>query len=265
MNRLKATVAFVCFVLVILLFQIDLTMAQRSFIYLVISGFVGLMIGDLFLFKAFAHLGSGRVLMIFGFQPLLLGAAAYYLFGETFSIYQLSALIFLVSCIFCFSLESFRDKGHWDLSGIFFALAGVGLDAAGLLLTKEAFDLTPDLSIFVANAIRAGTTVVAFFLVSFVPLFHLNMHLKLWPRFVALSKRDRYFAVGASVLGTFLSLTFWLKAIQIGHLPTISAIAGTSPLFATVFEIYRGRKKMTGYLAAALICFFCGFLILMTT
>lgn len=257
-NYLKATVAFICFTLVILLFGIDLAMAQKSLILLMVSGFTGLMIGDIFLFRAFAHLGSGRVLMIFGFQPLLIGVASYYLFDSVYSPFQLLALLFLIGCIVCFSLESFREKGHWDTVGILFALAGVILDTAGLLMTKAAFELTPSLSPFVANAVRAGTTVVGFFLVSLVPVFHL----KLFAPFKKLTLREKQLAIFSGFLGTFVALGFYLQAIRLGNLSIISAIAGTSPLIATLFEIYRGRKRMSAYLAAATILFLIGFTIL---
>ena len=258
-NYLKVSVAFICFTLVILIFQIDLTLTQKSLSLLIASGLIGLMIGDIFLFRAFTHLGAGRVLMIFGFQPLLLGLASFYMFGEVITIYQMIAILFLLACIFCFSLESFREKGHWDTVGIFYALAGVLLDACGLIMTKSAFELTPGLSPFVANAIRSGTAVVGFFLVSLVPLFHLSL---LSP-FKTLTVRERWVAGIAGFFGTFMALSFYLRAIQLGPLATITAIGGTSPLLATLFEIYRGRKKMSWYLAFAILFFICGFIVLL--
>lgn len=258
MNYFKACVAFVCFIAVIFIFQVPTGLSLASFSFLVVSGIAGLMIGDIFLLRAFTHLGSGRVLMIFGFQPLILGVASYYIFGELFSLYRLIAILFLMTCLFCFSMESFKEKGHWDIQGILFALIGVSLDAFGLLLTKEAFEKTPGLSVFVANAVRSGATVVGFFLASLIPYFQL----KLLAPFKSLESKDRKLVVIASFLGTFMSLGFYLHAIQIGHLATISAIAGTSPLFATLFEIYKGRKKMTKYLALAITSFVCGVLIL---
>lgn len=254
MNYFKACVAFSCFLAVLLIFQISLQMNWVGFIYLVISGWAGLMIGDIFLLRSFTYLGSGRVLMIFGFQPLLLGVASFYLFGELFSLYRLIAILFLMSCLFCFSIESFKEKGHWDLKGIGFALLGVGLDAFGLILTKKSFELNPGMSVFLANAVRSGATVFGFFILGFVPIFKLQ----LIPRFLSLDKKDQLLVLMASFLGTFMSLALYMRAIQIGHLATISAIAGTCPLFATLFEIYRGRKKMTKYLALALISFICG-------
>jgi len=258
MNYMKACVAFVCFCLTILIFQIPFAINQGGVLLLVASGITGLMIGDIFLMSAFAHLGSGRVLMIFGLQPLILGVSSYFLFNDHFEWHRLIAVIFFILCIFSFSLESFKEKGDWELKGILFALAGVLLDAFGVLMTKKAFETNPELSPFLANAIRSGTTAIGFFLVSlFLPRF-----VQMKAPFLSLSARDKKVVIFASALGTYGALSCYLKAIQIGHLATISAIAGTSPLFATVFEIIKGRKKMTGYLAFAICSFIIGFVIL---
>jgi drug/metabolite transporter (DMT)-like permease len=258
-NYFKATLAFLCFLICMLIFQVPTQLPFELFVLLVLSGVVGLMIGDIFLLKSFTELGSGRVLMIFGFQPLILGAASYFLFNEHFSLTRLIAILFLIGCLLCFSIESFKEKGHWGIKGITFALVGILLDATGLLLTKSVFNSMPDISIFLVNVIRSGSTVLGFFLVSLVPMFGL----KLLPAFRNLNKKDKITISLASILGTFLSLTFYLKAVQIGHLATISAIVGTSPLFATVFEIARGRKKLTPHLGFAVIFFISGVSILL--
>ena len=258
MNYFKACVAFVCFCAVILLFQIPIVINNTGFLLLVISGITGLMIGDIFLLNAFTQLGSGRVLMIFGFQPLILGVAGYYLFHDVFEWHRLVAVIFFILCLFSFSLESFKLQRDWQIKGIVFALIGVFLDACGILLTKKSFEMNPDLSAFVANAIRSGATMVGFFLVSLV----LPKYVHLKKSFITLQRKEKILVVFASSLGTFAALGFYLKAIQIGHLATISAIAGTSPLFATLFEIARGKKKMTRYLVFAICSFIAGFVIL---
>ena len=257
-NYFKASVAFICFLFCLLIFQVPLEIPQKLFLMLVLSGVVGLMIGDIFLLHAFTELGSGRVLMIFGFQPLILGTASYFLFNEQFSLIRLVAILFLIGCLFCFSIESFKEKGHWGVKGISFALIAISLDAAGVLLTKSVFNSIPDLSVFLVNAIRSGATVVGFFLVSLIPFFGL----KLLPAFKTLQKKEKIQISVASFLGTFMSLTFYLKAMQIGHLATISAIVGTSPLFATIFEVLRGRKKLTRYLTLAILFFISGVSIL---
>lgn len=255
---MKACVAFVCFVAVLLVFQIPMNVNGLGVLFLSLSGIIGLMIGDIFLLSAFTHLGSGRVLMIFGFQPMLLGVASFYLFGQPFEWHRLIAVLFFILCLVCFSLESFKEQKNWQVRGITFALIGVFLDACGILLTKKSFEMNPEMSAFLANAIRSGATALGFFVVS----FFIPKIVNLKAPFISLSRKERNVVIFASVLGTFASLAFYLKAIQVGHLATISAIAGTSPLFATLFEISQGRKKMTLFLALALIFFAIGFSIL---
>lgn len=230
-NYFKASIAFVCFLFCLVIFQVPLQLPTQIFFMLVLSGIVGLMIGDIFLLNAFTELGSGRVLMIFGFQPLILGTASYFLFNEQFSLIRLIAILFLIGCLFCFSIESFKENGHWGIKGISFALIAISLDAVGVLLTKSVFNMMPDISVFLVNSIRSGATVFGFFLASLLPFFSL----KLLPAFQTLQKKEKIQISVASFLGTFMSLTFYLKAMQIGHLATISAIVGTSPLFATIF------------------------------
>lgn len=258
MNYFKAVVAFVCFAGVSILFGLQTDLSTKSIFFLCLSGFVGLFIGDIFLLKAFTHLGSGRVLMLFGFQPLILGIASYYLFGQSFPMQRLLAVFLLMACLFTFSLESFKQKGHWDLKGLSYAILGVGLDAIGVILTKAAFEENPNLSPFYANTFRSGITVVGFVILSQIPWFKLSL-LKPLKAFKA---PERFNISLISFLGTFVALGFYLNAMKFGHLATVSAIAGSSPLFATLFETVTGKKKMTVYLATGTVFFIAGLCVL---
>lgn len=258
MNFYKALVACICFAIVCTLFSFWAPVPLRSAGLLCISGLVGLMIGDIFLLKAFVHLGSGRVLMLFGFQPILLGFFSFLFFGQDFPLYRLVAVLLLIGCLITFSLESFKQKGHWDIPGLSFAFAGVFLDAGGVLLTRGAFEAAPEMSPFMANFIRAFVTVIGFALVSNIP----QLKFKLLAPFKALPPRDRLWVTAAGFLGTFMSLSFYLMAIKNGHLATISAISGTSPLFATLFETVLGRKALSAYLLIGTAFFASGMAVL---
>ncbi len=261
MNFYKAGIATIGFTLVISILQLwpQLTLlSNSSTLQLMISGTMGLAIGDIFLLKAFAQLGSGRVLMLFGFQPFILGLFSYLLFNQEFPLYRLFAVILLLGCLFSFALESFRTKGHWDQQGFVYAFIGIFLDAAGILLTRNVFDHTTELSPFIANWLRALTATVFFIILAQIPKFHFHI-LK---TFKNLSLKEKSLATVAGFLGTFLSLSFYLFAVQMGHLATISAIAGTSPLFATLIETIFGRKKVTKYLVAGIFFFISGLIVL---
>ena len=76
--------------------------------------------------------------------------------------------------------------------------------------------------------------------------------------------KDRSIVTAAGFFGTFLSLSFYLMAIQKGHLAAVSAVAGTAPLFAMMIEVGLGKRKFTAYLGAGLAFFVLGFVILIT-
>lgn len=258
MNFYKAFVAMIAFALVCTIAGFWLPISTTSTWLLIASGFCGLMIGDIFMLKGFIHLGSGRVLMLFSFQPLLLGVVSYYLWGQQFQWLRLTAILFLILCIVSFSFESFKSKGHWDGPGLAYALTGVLLDAFGVLMTRAAFESTPDMSPFLANFIRAATAASGFVVMSLLPIFSFSLFAPL----KKLNVKDRGLVTLAGFFGTFMSLSFYLMAIKKGHLATVSAVAGTAPLFATVIEVGLGKRKFTPYLGAGLLFFIIGFTIL---
>jgi drug/metabolite transporter (DMT)-like permease len=77
-------------------------------------------------------------------------------------------------------------------------------------------------------------------------------------------KKHAFAAAFFAFLGTFVSLSVWLKAMSMEHLSTVAAIGGTGPLFTNVFEHLTDRKWPSAYLYAALACFLIGFAMLIS-
>lgn len=263
MNFHKSLVAWICFLTVASVLSLYIPLSTFSLVAFFLSGFLGLFIGDTFLLKAFAELGSGRTLMVFGFQPLILGASSYFLFDERISPIKFLAILFLVGCVFSFSLESSKLKGHWGVQGLLFAFAGVLLDAAGLLLTRYGFNENAGISPFYVNVIRTSGAIFGFAcLFQLQRISKFNFQFSPFKPFFALTTKDRWIASLAGALGTFISLSFYLHAVQIGNLASVSAVAGTSPVLATLIETARGRRPLTPHLLAGATLFLIGFLIL---
>lgn len=257
-NYFKAIVATLGFALMVFIFGFHGHAETKSYILLVLSGASGLFIGDIFLLKAMASIGAGRTLMLFGFSPLILGVSSYFLFNQTLDPQKLLAVLCLVGCLWSFALEGFKTKGKWELKGLMFALIGVLMDNAGVLMTRQSFEISPDMSPFQANFVRALATVVGFSAMALIPFFKFKP-LDFWK---AMDRKTTITMGIISFLGTCISLGFYLQAIKIGHLATVSAVAVTSPLFATLLEILTKKKKANRYLFAGLLFFISGFLIL---
>ncbi|MES2857158.1 MAG: DMT family transporter [Bdellovibrionota bacterium] len=259
MNCFKSTVALIAFAITVVIMNDWHQPSILSLSGFLLSGFIGLNIGDLFLLAAFSRLGAARTLILFGFQPLILGFAASYLFEQSMNPMRLIAVVFLIGCLFTFSLERYRQDKSWELRGLLYALIGVGLDSIGILLTRASFAASPMVTPFEANLWRCAGAVLGFILIATVKPIGFIEGFQRWP------VKTRALLVVASLGGTFISLSLYLTAIKIGHLASISGIAITGPIFATALESIYHKRAPSKYLMVAFAFFAAGFYVLLTT
>jgi drug/metabolite transporter (DMT)-like permease len=256
-NAFKAVVAATLFLLTVLLHggfhRIDPLFAGLFFL----SGAVGLGLADVCLVEAFSLMGPGRTMMIFGFQPLIIGVISYFLFGQAVEGRKLAAVLFFVVCLFIFSLESFRKHGHWNVKASLYALAGVTLDGIGVIITRFAFNANAGIGTTEGNFYRAIGALLLFAAVSRVKPFRFFGHLR------ALGRRGAFWMTAGSFAGTYLSLMFYLTAVRYaGALAAVSGIAITGTLFASAFECAFERKAPSRYLLVSFVFFFAGMALL---
>lgn len=211
-----------------------------------LSGAIGLGIGDVFLIKAFSALGSARTLIIFSFEPVLLGVLAYFLFDQSVTLKQFLAIFILIACVWLISLERARLLGHWDFKGVMAAMTGVVLDNFGVIMTRKAFDLT-GAHVFTANFIRTTGAILVLLI-----FFYARRNSILRP-IQQMKKRDRTILLLASFAGTYISLTMWLSAVKVGHLATLSALAGLGPLAGSLWEWYLTGQRPSKMLIYCLL------------
>lgn len=257
MNYFKTTVCFAGLALAVV-FTVDWQPVSLDVACaLVISGILGLAIGDLFLLAAYARMGAGRTLILFGFQPLILGLSSWYLFAQPLNSYKLVAVLFFLVCLYMFSLEKFKEHGHWEIVGLLAALLGVVLDNCGILLTRWSFNTAPDMGVIQANFLRASGAML--FFIAMNPI----LKSRLLKNFLLLNTRERATIFVASIMGTIVSLILYLSAVRVAHLASISAMGVFGPLYSTTIECFLERKPPSYYLIIAMISFVIGFAILL--
>ncbi len=249
----KALVCFVCLLVSVIVMGAWQEIDMSTVLALMLSGMLGLAIGDLFLLQAFARMGAGRTLILFGFQPFFLGVASYYLFGQSFSAYRLIAIFFFLICLFLFSLEKFKEHGKWEWIGLLAALLGVLFDNTGVILTRWSFEHQPHLEPLFANFVRCSGAIV------FFVLFGPFLKVRLMAQLNKLNLKEKGLAVLAAIMGAYLSLMLYLTALRIGHLASLSAIGVFGPLFSTTLECIIDRRWPSTYLWLSLVSFLFGF------
>lgn len=252
MNYFKVSVAGLCFLL-FAVFSDEFYLPHWSNIAILgASGVIGLCIGDMFLLKSYTTLGPGRTLIIFSFHPLFTGVLSYFLFGQSVSLSQIIAILFMMACLVILGSENMDKSKKWSIVPLLIALLAIGLDASGVILTRLAFERDPNLDSALANAFRA------FCCFSVFSVWSLRKPIKLTENFASLSRKKKALIVASCFFGTFVSLMMYLKAVKIGHIATISAIAATGPIWAAVFEFVFFKQKPTKQLYATFGMFAVG-------
>lgn len=253
MNQVKVLTAFVAFVAAMLYTDQMVSVSPTVLGLLLLSGLSGLCAGDIFLFKAFTTLGPARSLVLYSFQPLMLGLYGFFFLSQLFTLNQTLSVICMIVCIFIFMLERNKLTGSWDLRSFMWAFLGITLDALGVMMTREAYELEPGLETFQVNVIRCVGALVGFFLIS--PKSYLALPREIW----SLRKREMTLLFGSAIGGCFLSLTLYLAAVKYAHVGTLTAIAITGPVWVSLLECLYYRRLPNKFLVGAFVFFMAGF------
>lgn len=252
-NQLKVIIGFLGFLVTFLLVETYTKQNTTGLALLLTSGFVGLFIGDFFLFRAFTQLGPSRTLVLFSFQPLILGMYGYFFLGQAINKYQLIAIGCMIVCLVIFVTEKNKLTGKWHILGFAGAFMGVILDSVGIMCTRSAYEFDPALGSFQANATRALGAMVGFALLK--PASYIGIARDIG----VMHWRMSALALGACFFGTFISLSMYLAAIKTAHVATLTAITITLPIWAALIEHIKDRKWPNYYLCVAFFWFIIGF------
>ena len=223
--------------------------------FYMLSGLIGLAIGDYFLVIGFQKIGPARTLLLFGLQPIFFLVIDKFYFNVLINCWSYIGVSLMLVSLFLIFFERKKNIYHWSLIGFLCAFVGVLLDFTGVLITKWCMDQASHTIVEVYFWRMLGALLGLFFL-----------HLLFWKpalkfRFDESIKQKGVFII-ACLAGTLFSLWFYLKAIEIGPLSSVTAVAVTGPLFAGLFEWAFYKRPLTINLVLSLIAFALGFAVL---
>ncbi|MEL7589620.1 MAG: DMT family transporter [Prolixibacteraceae bacterium] len=190
--------------------------AER-WMWLILSGLVGFVIGDLLLFQAFVVIGARISMLIMAMTPPFTAFISRLVLGEVLSPMNWLGMIVTLSGISMVILKrenkalngskrgQMRLTTSYSIKGIFLALGGALGQATGLVISKKGMG---DYDAFAASHIRVFTGMVGFTALLFI--------LKRYPQvLLALKNREAMKRISlGSLFGPFLGVSFSLLAIQ---------------------------------------------------
>lgn len=223
-------------------YLIPVDASGKTWFWLILSGFVGFVLGDMFLFEAFVLVGSRISMLIMAMAPPLTALLSFILLKETISTLGLLAIFVIMGGISLVILsrnkESHDDEGRQTLSpkGLLFAFLGALGQALGLILSKIGME--DNVNPIAATQIRALTAVVSLSLIITLQ--------KKWPaiRHAFTEKRAMRNIVMGAVIGPYIGVTLSLVALQYTTTGIVSSLNSLSPIFIIPIAMVAFKEKV---------------------
>lgn len=212
----------------------------NNWLWLSISGLIGFVFGDLFLFKSYTIIGSRFSMLIMTLVPPVTAFFSFIILGEKLTLFNYLGMTLTFSgiALAIFSRNGTKEKLSLKLSprGILYAFGGAVGQALGLVLSKLGLK---DYDPFAATQIRIIAGIIGFAL--------LITFMKRWANVgKALKNREgmRLTTIG-SFFGPFLGVSFSLVAVKYTEAGIASTIMALVPVFIIIPAVILYKQKVT--------------------
>ena len=224
---------------------------QERWLWLGLSGIVGLVLGDICLFRAFVSIGPRLSMLMMSLAPVIAAIQAWIFLGETMSTGQMAGVLITLGGITWVVMERNGDNNQKNRDyahGILYGLGGALGQATGLVLAKNG--LFGEFSPISANIIRMITAAVVLWMMTFIQR-EAGKTLKT----LAEDRRGVGFTIAGAIAGPFLGASFSLLAVQHTEVGVASTLMALAPLFLlplsyVIFKERFGWGVITGTLLA---------------
>jgi drug/metabolite transporter (DMT)-like permease len=211
-------------------------------IWLSLSGIVGFVIGDLFLFQAFVDAGARTAMLVYSSVPPMTAVLGWLVLGERLTPVQLVAMALTVAGIMIVTTarapEPIGDAIPYPrrIRGVWLAVVGALGQAGGLVLSRYG---APTYDAFGATQIRTLSGIAGFVVLFFIA--------RRWRRvFDALRDRVALRHIGrGAFFGPFLGVSMGLVAAQRAGTGVAATIIATVPVLLIPVAIVYFKERVT--------------------
>ena len=214
--------------------------SYQNWIWLSLSGFVGFVFGDLFLFKSYTIIGSRFSMLIMTLVPPITAFFSFIILGERLTMFHYlgMTLTFTGITMAIFSRGAKGEKLSLKLSprGILFAFGGAVGQALGLVLSKFGMK---DYDPFAATQIRIIAGIIGYTILVSV--------LMRWSSVIkATRNKDGMLLTSlGAFFGPFLGVSFSLIAVKYTEAGIASTIIALTPVFIIIPAVFMFKEKVT--------------------
>ena len=220
-----------------IVFPTDAT--SHVWLWLGLSGVVGFILGDYFLFASYPIIGSRMAMLMMTLAPPIAAFFGWIALGETMSFKAMAGMALVISGIgiaIWSKPNGEKRKLKFPIRGLIFAFIGTLGQGGGIVLSKYGMG---EYDAFAATQVRVIVSIIGFaIIISF---------LKRWKNVISTFKNKpaiRGIMVG-SVFGPFLGVSFSLLAVQNTSTGAASTIMAIVPVIIIVPAVVLYKQKVS--------------------
>jgi drug/metabolite transporter (DMT)-like permease len=225
-TRLTFALLFLVASVIVMGYSVDLSASQYG--YLSFSGFLGLVFGDSFMFKAFQRIGARITMLVMALSPAIAAFAAFFILGERMPVLGILGIVVTLGGIVWVVAERStvtKESPHKVTKlGLFYAFLGAAGQGLGLVFAKLAFHEAP------VNGLVATLIRIAAAWVILLPLAAITKTFKHPIKTFSTEQRALWLTIGGAVVGPFLGITFSLIAVAHTQVAVAATIMATVPI-----------------------------------
>jgi len=212
--------------------------------WLVLSGLIGLLIGDLFLFEAFTQIGARISMLIFSSVPPMSAVLAYLILGDEMTTLQIFGMFITITGIGTVILTrgdtpNQKVKFTHPILGISLAFGGAFCQSLGYIVGKLGMNAgLTRYDAFASTQIRVIAAIIGFTIVVSIR--------RGWPNVAkafTYKKAMKHTIVG-SVFGPFIGVSLSLVALNYTTPGVASTLTSITPILLIPIALFYHKEKL---------------------
>lgn len=221
-----------------LAFPVDAT--GHIWFWLGLSGVVGFIIGDYFLFASYPIIGSRMAMLMMTLAPPMAAFFGWLALGETMNMKGLAGMLLVISgigiAIWNKPNGEKKSRLKFPIKGLIFAFIGAFGQGGGIVLSKYGMG---QYNAFAATQVRVIVSIIGFAMIITL--------LRRWKNVISTFKNKaalRGIMVG-SIFGPFLGVSFSLLAVQNTNTGIASTIMAIVPVLIILPAVVLYKQKVS--------------------
>ena len=216
---------------------LPLNSTAASYLFIGASGIFGFFIADLFIFKAFQHIGARKTMVIMTLSPIFSAVISWVVFNEVLTILQITGIMTTIGGVIAVILvESRKTSEHIKPVWIIFALTGAITQAIGMVLAKAG--LAEGIDPVSANVVRIGAGLAGLAVFTLIRGEFIKDFVKMK------DTRSLYLLLAAAIVGPVFGMLLALYAFSWAPVGIVTTLMQLTPIMLLPIDRFYLKKHI---------------------